>query len=74
MSTGSVHNVVLVHGGFVDGSGWRGVYDALTADGYRVAIVQNPMLSLEDDTAVTQRVIDNLDGPVVLVGHSYGGR
>ena len=73
MSTGSVRNVVLVHGGFVDGSGWNGVYDALTADGYRVAIVQNPTLSLEDDAAATRRTIDNLDGPVVLVGHSYGG-
>ena len=66
-------NVVLVHGGFVDGSGWQGVYDALTADGYRVAIVQNPTLSLEDDAAATRRVIDGLDGPVILVGHSYGG-
>ncbi len=66
-------NVVLVHGGFVDGSGWQGVYEALTADGYRVAIVQNPTLSLEDDAAATRRVIDGLDGPVVLVGHSYGG-
>jgi pimeloyl-ACP methyl ester carboxylesterase len=73
MSTSSVRNVVLVHGGFVDGSGWQGVYDALTADGYRVAIVQNPTLSLEDDATVTRRVIDDLDGPVVLVGHSYGG-
>src|ERR1700757_2313376 len=68
-----VRNVVLVHGGFVDGSGWQGVYEALTADAYRVAIVQNPTLSLEDDAAVTRRVIDSLDGPVVLVGHSYGG-
>jgi pimeloyl-ACP methyl ester carboxylesterase len=68
-----VHNVVLVHGGFVDGSGWQGVYEALTADGYRVAIVQNPTVSLEGDAAFTQRVIDGLDGPVVLVGHSYGG-
>jgi pimeloyl-ACP methyl ester carboxylesterase len=65
--------VVLVHGGFVDGSGWQGVHDALTADGYRVAVVQNPTLSLEDDAAATRRVIDDLDGPVVLVGHSYGG-
>jgi pimeloyl-ACP methyl ester carboxylesterase len=73
VSTGSARNVVLVHGGFVDGSGWQGVYDALTADGYRVAIVQNPTLSLEDDAAATRLVIDNLDGPVVLVGHSYGG-
>ena len=66
-------NVVLVHGGFVDGSGWQGVYEALTADGYRVAIVQNPTLSLEDDAAAARLVIDGLDGPVVLVGHSYGG-
>ena len=73
MSTGSARNVVLVHGGFVDGSGWQAVYDALTPDGYRVAIVQNPTLSLEDDAAVTRQVIDGLDGPVVLVGHSYGG-
>ena len=72
MSSEGARNVVLVHGGFVDGSGWQGVYDALTADGYRVAIVQNPTLSLEDDAAVTRRVIDGLDGPVVLVGH-YGG-
>src|ERR1700733_5555383 len=66
-------DVVLVHGGFVDGSGWQGVQDALTADGYRVAVVQNPTLSLEDDAAATRRVIDDLEGPVVLVGHSYGG-
>jgi pimeloyl-ACP methyl ester carboxylesterase len=73
MSTGSARNVVLVHGGFVDGSGWQGVYDALTADGYRVAVVQNPTLSLEGDAAATRLVIDALDAPVVLVGHSYGG-
>ena len=66
-------NVVLVHGGFVDGSGWQAVYDALKADGYSVAVVQNPTRSLEDDAAVSRRVIDGLDGPVVLVGHSYGG-
>jgi pimeloyl-ACP methyl ester carboxylesterase len=72
-SESGARNVVLVHGGFVDGSGWQGVHDALTADGYRVAVVQNPTLSLEDDAAVTRRVIDGLDGPVVLVGHSYGG-
>jgi pimeloyl-ACP methyl ester carboxylesterase len=65
--------IVLVHGGFVDGSGWQGVHDLLTADGYRVAIVQNPTLSLDDDVAVTQRVISAEEGPVVLVGHSYGG-
>ncbi len=74
MSSGSgIRNVVLVHGGFVDGSGWQAVHDLLTKDGYRVAITQNPTLSLEDDVAVTKRVIDDLDGPVVLVGHSYGG-
>jgi pimeloyl-ACP methyl ester carboxylesterase len=72
-SESGVRNVVLVHGGFVDGSGWQAVHDLLTKDGYRVAIVQNPTLSLEDDAAVTRRVIDELDGPVVLVGHSYGG-
>ena len=66
-------NVVLVHGGFVDGSGWQAVHDLLTKDGYHVAIVQNPTLSLEDDVAVTRRVIDDQDGPVILVGHSYGG-
>lgn len=73
MNTGSVRNVVLVHGGFVDGSGWQGVYEVLTSDGYRVAIVQHPTLSLEQDAAYTRRVIDGLDGPVILVGHSYGG-
>ena len=74
MSSGSgARNVVLVHGGFVDGSGWQAVHDLLAKDGYRVAVVQNPTLSLDDDAAVTRRVIDGLDGPVVLVGHSYGG-
>ena len=66
-------NIVLVHGGFVDGSGWQGVYDTLRNRGYNVAIVQNPTISLEDDVAVTQRTIAAQDGPVVLVGHSYGG-
>ena len=73
MTTPSVRNVVLVHGGFVDGSGWQGVYDLLTDDGFHVSVVQNPTLSLEDDVAVTGRVLDGLDGPAVLVGHSYGG-
>jgi pimeloyl-ACP methyl ester carboxylesterase len=68
-----VKNIVLVHGGFVDGSGWQGVYDHLTADGYRVAVVQNPTLSLAGDAAATRQVLDSLDGPAVLVGHSYGG-
>jgi pimeloyl-ACP methyl ester carboxylesterase len=72
-SPAGVRNVVLVHGGFVDGSGWQGVYDLLTRDGYRVAVVQNPTLTLDDDAAATRRIIDRLDGPVVLVGHSYGG-
>ncbi|MER5914976.1 alpha/beta hydrolase [Streptomyces sp. NPDC001982] len=66
-------NVVLVHGGFVDGSGWQGVYDLLSSEGYRVSIVQNPTLSLDGDVAATHQVLDALDGPAVLVGHSYGG-
>ncbi len=69
----NVKNVVLVHGGFVDGSGWEGVYHALKKDGYTVAIVQNPTTSLADDVAATKRVIAAQDGPVILVGHSYGG-
>src|SRR5438876_1332320 len=68
-----VKNIVLVHGGFVDGSGWEGVYKALKKDGYTVAIVQNPTISLADDVAVTKRAIAALNGPVILVGHSYGG-
>lgn len=72
-TTAPVRNVVLVHGGFVDGSGWQGVYDLLVEDGYHVSIVQNPTLSLEDDVTVTSRVLDLQDGPTVLVGHSYGG-
>src|SRR6059036_241077 len=66
-------NVVLVHGGFVDGSGWEGVYKILRKDGYNVAIVQNPTTSLADDVMATKLVMDGLDGPVLLVGHSYGG-
>ena len=66
-------SVVLVHGGFVDGSGWRGVYDRLKQDGYSVAVVQNPTVSHADDVAVTKRVLDAQSEPVVLVGHSYGG-
>ncbi len=69
----AVKNVVLVHGGFVDGSGWQGVYDVLKKKGYNVTIVQNPTASLADDVAVTKRAIAQQDGPVVLVGHSYGG-
>ena len=73
MGTYAPRNVVLVHGGFVDGSGWQGVYESLSRDGYRVSIVQNPTLSLEGDVDATRRIIDAQDGPVVLVGHSYGG-
>jgi pimeloyl-ACP methyl ester carboxylesterase len=73
MDAGAVRNVVLVHGGFVDGSGWQQVYDLLKHDGYNVAVVQNPTLSLEGDAAATRRIIDAQEGPVVLVGHSYGG-
>ncbi|MCU1752321.1 alpha/beta hydrolase [Pseudomonas sp. 6D_7.1_Bac1] len=69
----ALKNVVLVHGGFVDGSGWQRVYNLLTKDGYNVSIVQNPTTSLVDDVAFTKRVIAQQDGPVVLVGHSYGG-
>ena len=68
-----IKNVVLVHGAFADGSGWRGVYDNLTARGYRVTIVQNPLTSLEDDVAATTRVLDLQNGPTILVGHSWGG-
>jgi pimeloyl-ACP methyl ester carboxylesterase len=68
-----VKNVVLVHGGFVDGSGWRGVYEALTADGFNVSIVQNQTLSLDSDVETTHNVLDQQDGRAILVGHSYGG-
>jgi len=66
-------NVVLVHGGFVDGSGWEGVYKILKKDGYRVTIVQNATESLAGDVAATKLVLDGLNGPAILVGHSYGG-
>lgn len=65
--------IVLVHGAFVDGSGWAGVYRVLNAEGYTVLVVQNPTTSLADDVAATRRVIARADGKVVLVGHSYGG-
>ena len=65
--------VVLVHGGFVDGSGWEGVYKILRKDGYLVSIVQNPTISLTDDVAATMRIVAAQSGPVILVGHSYGG-
>jgi pimeloyl-ACP methyl ester carboxylesterase len=66
-------NVVLVHGGFVDGAGWEPVYKILKKKGYNVSIVQNPTISLADDVAVTRRVLATLNGPAILVGHSYGG-
>jgi pimeloyl-ACP methyl ester carboxylesterase len=69
----AMKNIVLVHGGFVDGAGWEGVYNILKRDGYSVSIVQNPTISLEDDVAVTKRALAAQDGPTVLVGHSYGG-
>ena len=72
-SFSGIRNVVLVHGGFVDGSGWEGVYRALTKSGHSVTVVQNPTISLADDVAVTRRAIAAQDGPVILVGHSYGG-
>jgi len=70
---GDVRNVVLVHGGWVDGSGWEGVYRALKKDGYAVTIVQEATESLADDVAATKRAIASQNGPVILVGHSYGG-
>lgn len=68
-----VKNIVLVHGAWADGSGWRPIYDILKADGYNVRMVQNPLTSLADDVAATDRVLDRMDGPTILVGHSYGG-
>jgi len=68
-----VKNIVLVHGAWADGSGWRPVYEILKAEGYNVRMVQNPLTSLEDDVAATDRVLDRMDGPTILVGHSYGG-
>ena len=73
VSSSGARAVVLVHGGFVDGSGWEGVYRILKKDGYTVNIVQNPTISLADDVAVTRRAIAAQNGPVILVGHSYGG-
>jgi pimeloyl-ACP methyl ester carboxylesterase len=69
----AARNVVLVHGGFVDGSGWEGVYSALRRDGFVVSVVQNPTISLAGDVDATRRVVAAQDGPVILVGHSYGG-
>jgi pimeloyl-ACP methyl ester carboxylesterase len=71
--TMSVKNVVLVHGAFADGSGWKGIYEVLTRKGFNVIIVQNPLSSLEDDVAATNLALDKIDGPAILVGHSWGG-
>src|ERR1700722_19111000 len=68
-----VKNIVLVHGAFVDGSGWKPVYDILVKDGYSVTVVQEPLTSLEEDVAATKRILDCQPGPCILVGHSYGG-
>lgn len=68
-----VRNIVLVHGAWADGSGWKGVYDILTKDGYNVSIVQEPETSFKEDVAATKRVLDQQNGPCILVGHSYGG-
>jgi pimeloyl-ACP methyl ester carboxylesterase len=68
-----VRNIVLVHGAWVDGSGWKGVYDILVKDGYNVSIVQEPLTSFQEDVAAVKRVLAQQDGPCVLVGHSYGG-
>jgi len=68
-----VKNIVLVHGAWVDGSGWKAVYEALVRQGFTVSIVQEPETSFEDDVAATKRVLDMQDGPTLLVGHSYGG-
>ncbi|WP_059150116.1 alpha/beta fold hydrolase [Novosphingobium barchaimii] len=68
-----IRDIVLVHGAFVDGSGWRPVYDILTRDGFKVSIVQEPLTGLDADVTATKRVIDQQDEPVILVGHSYGG-
>src|SRR5712671_6159952 len=73
LASAAAPSVVLVHGGFVDGSGWEGVYKILKQDGYSVSIVQNPTTSLADDVAATRRVLARINGPVILVGHSYGG-
>jgi pimeloyl-ACP methyl ester carboxylesterase len=69
----SIKNVVLVHGAFADGSGWKALWEVLTEKGYQVSVVQNPLTSLEDDVAATHVVLDNQQGPTVLVGHSWGG-
>jgi pimeloyl-ACP methyl ester carboxylesterase len=73
METPKIKNVVLVHGAFADGSGWRALYDILSKKGFAVSVVQNPLTSLEDDVTATKVVLDKQDGPTILVGHSWGG-
>ena len=68
-----MNNIVLIHGGFVDGSGWESVYSILKKHGYNVSVVQNPAISLEGDVTATKRILAAQDGPAILVGHSYGG-
>src|SRR5467141_4250450 len=72
-SAAPVKNIVLVHGAFVDGSGWRPVYDILVRDGYNVSVVQQPLTGLKDDVAAAQRILERQNGPCILVAHSYGG-
>src|ERR1700704_5626278 len=69
----AIKNVVLVHGAFADGSGWKALYTVLTKKGYHVTVVQNPLTSLEDDVTATKVALDKQDGPAILVGHSWGG-
>jgi pimeloyl-ACP methyl ester carboxylesterase len=73
MASANESNIVLVHGGFVDGAGWEGVYTILRKAGHNVSIVQNPTTSLADDVAATKLILARQDGPAILVGHSYGG-
>ena len=73
-ATDGVKNIVLVHGAYADGTGWKAVAELLIKDGFKVSVVQQPETSLEDDIQATQRILDLQDGPVVLVGHSYGGQ
>jgi pimeloyl-ACP methyl ester carboxylesterase len=68
-----VHNIVLVHGAWVNGNGWKPVYDILVKDGYHVSVAQHPLTSFDDDVTAVKRIVDMQDGPTILVGHSYGG-
>lgn len=73
MAATPVHNIVLVHGAWVNGSGWKPVYDILTKDGYHVSVAEHPLTSFGDDVTAVKRIVDTQDGPTILVGHSYGG-